>query len=160
MMYPKPLLLILCCLLALTSAGCASRTGQETGEARHSAGQIQSNSFADNISDIPIPPAMTKQQDESMTINTESFRGGVLVYTGKASMASLRDYMLAAMQDYQWRLVGETAAKDTLLAFAKPNRTCMITITESWMSRSTLKLYIAMDKGGAGEPYGSGAGVP
>ena len=158
-MHLKPLLLILCCLLALTSAGCASQTGQETGEARQGVGQVQSNSFADNISDIPIPPGMTKQPDESMTLNTESFRGGVLVYTGKATMASLRDYMVAAMQDYQWRLVGETAAKETLLAFAKPNRTCMITITESWMNKSTLKLYIAMDKGGTAEPY-SPAGAP
>ena len=44
----------------------------------------QVNSFANDINDIPIPSELKWQRGDSMAITTESFRGGVLTYTGNA----------------------------------------------------------------------------
>ena len=146
--------LILACLL---TAGCTRRntTAQDDPAVLDNV-LPQVNSFANDINDIPIPAELKWQRGDSMAITTESFRGGVLIYTGSASVQSLRDYMVAAMRDNQWRLVGETTAKNTMLAFVKPNKTCMMTIDENWLKRTMMRLYIAIDNAGGGNmnPFG------
>ena len=145
--------LMLVCLLA---TACVRRN-TATQELMDLDGPLpQVSIFANDIQDIPIPAELKRQDDESMAITTESFRGGVLIYTGSASVQSLRDYMVAAMKDNQWRLVGEASAKNTMLAFVKPNRTCMMTIDQNWLNRTKMRLYIAIDNagGGAMNPFG------
>lgn len=150
--------LALCALIfaCLAAPGCARRntTAQEPASIDGVLPQV--SSFANDITDIPIPPELRWQRGESMAITTESFRGGVFIYTGSASLQSLRDFMVAAMRDNQWRLVGETTAKNTMLAFVKPNRTCMMTIDESWLKRTVMRLYVAIDNAGSGNmnPFG------
>jgi hypothetical protein len=56
--------------------------------------------------------------------------------------------MVASMQDNKWRLVGETASKDIMLAFVKPHKTCMMVISEGVLGKTELKLYVAIDKTG------------
>ena len=151
--------LALCALIlvCLAATGCVQRnTAAQNDPAQIDDVLPQVNSFANDINDIPIPAELRWQRGESMAITTESFRGGVLIYTGNASVQSLRDYMVAAMRDNQWRLVGETTAKNTMLAFVKPNKTCMMTIDENWLKRAMLRLYIAIDNAGGGNmnPFG------
>jgi hypothetical protein len=83
-----------------------------------------------------------------MVIKTESFRGGIFIYKGRAEVMSLKDYMIASMQDNKWRLVGETASKDIMLAFIKPNKTCIMVISEGVLGKTELKLHVAIDKTG------------
>ena len=147
--------LVLSCLVAV---GCVRRNtpAQDPDPVGIDNVLPQVNSFANDINDIPIPAELKWQRDDSMAITTESFRGGVLIYTGSASVQSLRDYMVAAMRDNQWRLVGETTAKNTMLAFVKPNKTCMMTIDENWLKRTKMRLYVAIDNaaGGNMNPFG------
>ena len=110
----------------------------------------QVNAFAHDMTDIPIPDDLEWQRADSLLITSDSFRGGILRYTSTAGIQSLRNYMVAAMTDNEWRLAGETAADKVLLAFIKPNKTCLISLSESWLKRSQLDLYITIDNSASG----------
>jgi len=131
--------------LLLISAGCASNKSMVGSDA---AGLPQISNFADDIKDITLPTELAWDRKNSTVIKTESFRGGIFTYKGRVEVMSLKDYMVASMQDNKWRLVGETASKDIMLAFVKPNKTCMMVISEGVLGKTELKLYVAIDKTG------------
>jgi hypothetical protein len=122
--------------------------------------------FADDIHDVVMPGEMEWNRSRSMAIKTESFHGGVWHYSGKVEAVSLKDYMLTAMQDSGWKLVGEAASKDIMFAFVKPHKTCMMIISEGLFGRSGLTLYVTIDKTAAvqlnpfGEPTGKQQQAP
>lgn len=132
------------CLL-LVSSGCAGPMGQSTVEAGDPALPPVSG-FADDIQDIVLPADLEWKRDKSMTIKTESFRGGVWYYTGKAEVISLKDFMTNSMIDNKWKLVGEATSKNVMLAFVKPNKTCMMVIADESFGKTSLTLYVTIDK--------------
>jgi hypothetical protein len=136
-------------LLLLFSTGCASNRNVVSSDV---AGLPQVSNFADDIKDITLPSELVWDRKNSMVIKTESFRGGIFLYKGKAELMSLKDYMVASMKDNKWRLVGETASKDIMLAFVKPNKTCMVTIGEGFFGKTELRLYVAIDKTAGANP--------
>jgi len=144
--------------LLLVSSGCSSMKrgmgGSDTG------GLPQVAMAADDIKDISLPSELKWDRKNSMVIKTESFRGGIFIYKGRAEIMSLKDYMIASMQDNKWRLVGETASKDIMLAFVKPNKTCIMVISEGVMGQTELKLHVAIDKSGSGGTTSSGGTNP
>ncbi len=145
-------------IIMLATSGCAPRKRANLSADPSGLDGVmpQVSSFADDIRDIPIPAELKWQRNDSMAIKTDSFRGGVLVYTGNAGILSLRDYMVAAMRDNQWRMVGETSSKNIMLAFVKPSKTCMMILSESFFKKTELKLYIAIDNAATGSvnPFG------
>ena len=134
--------------------GCASQQGSLSST--DAGGLPQASNFADDIKDITLPTELIWDRKYSMVIKTESFRGGIFTYRGRVETMSLKDYMVASMQDNKWRLVGETASKDIMLAFVKPNKTCMMTISDGVLGKTELKLYVAIDKtsGGRSNTFG------
>ncbi len=112
--------------------------------------------FADDIQDIVLPTDLEWNRKKSMTIKTESFRGGVWRYEGKVEPISLKDFMISAMQDHKWKLVGEAASQDIMLAFVKPSKTCMMVISEGAFGKTELTLYVTIDKTAAAglNPFG------
>lgn len=118
--------------------------------------------FADDIQDIMMPAEMEWDRTKSMAIKTESFHGGIWHYIGKVEAVSLKDFMLSAMQDAKWKLVGEAASTDIMFAFVKPHKTCMMIISEGDFGRTGLTLYVTIDKSASvklnpfGEPTSSG----
>ena len=112
--------------------------------------------FADDIQDIVLPTDLEWNREKSTSIKTESFRGGVWLYTGKVEIISLKDFMIKSMQDNKWKLVGEVTSKDVMLAFVKPNKTCMMVITDESFGKTTLTLYVTIDKTAAASlnPFG------
>lgn len=112
--------------------------------------------FADDIQDIVIPSDMEWDRSKSMAIKTESFRGGLWKYTGNLEIISLKDFMISSMQDNKWKLVGEVASKEIMLAFVKPNKTCMMVLGDSSFLKTELTLYVTIDKTAAAalNPFG------
>ena len=103
--------------------------------------------FAGDIHDIVLPTELEWNRKRSMGIKTESFRGGVYVYEGKVAVMSLKDYMVQSMQDNKWKQVGETSSQDIMLAFVKPNKTCMMVISEGGpLSNTKLTFYVTIDE--------------
>jgi len=147
------MLVFLSMALTLIFAGCASNKSTSGSD---TPGLPQVSSFADDIKDITLPSELEWNRKNSMAIKTESFRGGIFNYRGRAEIMSLKDYMVASMQDNKWRLVGETASKDIMLAFVKPNKTCMMVISDGMLGKTELTLYVAIDKTTSGgvNPFG------
>lgn len=147
-------LVFLSMALMLVSAGCAKN--KNTAGGSDASGLPQISSFADDIKDINLPPELEWNRKNSMSIKTESFRGGIFNYTGRAEVMSLKDFMIASMQDNKWKLAGETTSKDIMLAFVKPNKTCMMVITDGMLGKTELTLYVAIDKttSGGGHSFG------
>ena len=150
----RHLLAMIGLMLFLLTSGCTKGNNIIGND---NSGMPAMSNFADDIKDITLPTELTWDRKDSMVIKTESFRGGIFSYKGKAEIMSLKDYMVASMKDNKWRLVGETASKNIMLAFVKPNKTCMIVIAEGMFSRTELKLYVAIDKTGGGSSSGGGS---
>jgi hypothetical protein len=137
-------LMILAIFLFL--GGCATSTiGQTEVEPGDSALPPVSG-FADDIQDIVLPTELEWIREKSMTIKTESFRGGVWIYSGKLEVISLKDFMTTSMKDNKWKLVGEATSKDVMLAFVKPGKTCMMVIADESFGKTLMTLYVTIDR--------------
>lgn len=116
--------------------------------------------FAGDLRDIELPVELEWQRDKSMTIKTESFNGGIWHYEGRVEPLSLKDYIVNAMHNNKWKLVGESTSHDILLAFVKPNKTCMIVISDSKLGKTKLALNVTIDRTAAAglNPFGEAVG--
>lgn len=130
----------------LVSGGCATNRNSKMD---NMPGLPEVSSFADDIRDISVPSELEWDRKKSMSIKTESFRGGIWVYRGRAEVLSLKDYMLGSMKDNKWKLVGETTSKDIMLAFTKPSETCIVVISEAMLGKTEMVMYISIDKAAA-----------
>ncbi len=99
-----------------------------------------------NFDDIELPAEMKNDAQKSMSIATDSFRGGILHYAGRVDATSLKDFIIASMKKNKWKLVGEVSYKNIILAFTKPNRTCMMNIENNGiLSDTTVSMYVTVD---------------
>jgi hypothetical protein len=133
-------LLVICVIFLFT--GCADKTSSSPqGEL-----PVVTNAV-DNISDIELPSDMKWESDRSMNIKTDSFRGGILNYSGRVEINSLKDFIIASMKKRQWKHVGEASYKNILLAFTKPNKTCMVVLSEEAgpFGNTLATLYVTVD---------------
>lgn len=150
----------LMCILAiavLLLTGCANTSLSQQDTLPTGEGSLPPVSgFADDIEDIVIPTDMEWNREKSMGIKTESFHGGLWQYSGKVEIISLKDFMVSSMQDNKWKLVGEASSKDVMLAFVKPNKTCMMVIRDTSFRKTQLTLYVTIDKTAAASlnPFG------
>ncbi len=104
------------------------------------------SSTVGNYEDIEIPADMTYSTKNSMSIRTESFRGGIIHYSGRIEMYSLKEFIIASMKKNKWKLAGEVSSQNVILAFTKPSKTCMMKIENNGaMSDTTLTMYVTVD---------------
>lgn len=148
-----PRLMFLLALASLIMTGCSLK-GETPAEGE--AGLPPVSIFAGDLKDIELPIELEWDRDKSITIKTESFNGGIWYYEGRVEPLSLKDYLVNAMHNNKWKLVGEATSQDILLAFVKPNKTCMIVIADSSMGKTKLSLHVTIDKTAAAglNPFG------
>ena len=141
------------CSMMLPLTGCMDKA---TAPPMDQTGLPPVSGFAGDLQDIELPTELTWDRDQSMTIKTESFNGGIWQYAGRVDPLSLKDYLISAMQNNKWKLVGESTARDILLAFIKPNKTCMMVISDSKFGKTRLTLYVTIDRTAAASlnPFG------
>jgi hypothetical protein len=136
--------LVICALFIFS--GCAEKTSTSQVDL-----PIVSNTV-DNNSDIELPSDMKWNSDDSIAINTNSFRGGIYRYSGRVEINSLKEFITASMKKHLWKQVGEASYKNILLAFTKPNKTCMVVINEGFggsLGNTNVTLYITVDTSAA-----------
>lgn len=140
-------------MVALPITGCSSKSTVSTMD---ETGLPSVSTFAGDLQDIELPTELELDREKSMTIKTESFNGGIWRYAGRVDALSLKDYVVSSMHNNKWKLVGESTASDILLAFVKPNKTCMMVISESKLMKTELTLYVTDDKTAASSlnPFG------
>lgn len=143
---------VLIAFTLLPLVGCADMATDTEDQ----AGLPPVSVFAGDLKDIELPAELEWVRDKSMTIKTESFNGGIWHYAGKVEPLSLKDYLISSMHNNKWKLVGEATSSDILLAFVKPNKTCMIVISDQKFGKTKLTLYVTIDRTSAAglNPFG------
>ena len=104
--------------------------------------------MVESYGDIELPIEMTLLSDKSIAMRTDSFQGGIHSYSGRVQIGSLKDYILASMRNNKWKLVGEASYKNVMLAFTKPNRTCMVVLSEGIsgaLGKTQADFYVTVD---------------
>jgi hypothetical protein len=141
--------LVMCALFFFT--GCGEKRSNSQDEL-----PVLSTAIS-TYPDIELPSDMKWDGRGSMAINTDSFSGGILKYSGRVEINSLKDFIISSMKKHQWRHAGEASYSNMLLAFTKPNKTCMAVLSEGIggsYGLSYVTLYVTVDKAG-----GKGAGL-
>ena len=131
-------------LFLLIISGCAAQN--KPIDAGSGVGPLPSP--VSNYDDIKVPPEMKLDTKKTLTINTESFHGGVLIFKGLVEVQSLRDYMIKSMKNDQWRHVGEASYDSVLLAFTKPNKTAIIVLEGGGLGKfgkTKMEMYVTVD---------------
>lgn len=128
--------------VVLLLSGCAATTSQQAMEMPPVSNTISSHG------DILLPAELKWDKDKSMAIKTDSFTGGIYQYSGRLEVDSLKEFIIASMANNKWKLVGEATYKSTMLAFIKPHKTCMVTLSESFggfLGTTVVNLYVTVD---------------
>ena len=131
-------------IFLLIVSGCASQN--KPVDAGSGVGPLPSP--VSNYDDIKVPPEMKLDTKKTLTINTESFHGGVLIFSGYVEVQSLKDYMVKSMKNDQWRHVGEASYNNVLLAFTKPNRTAILVLAGGGfgkLGKTKMEMYVTVD---------------
>lgn len=94
--------------------------------------------------DLLIPGELVWSREKSVTLNTNSFNGGILNFTGRVEVTSLMEFFSNSMKNDGWSSVGSLKSKNVLLAFTKENSSCMIRIEEGGpIGKTEVSIYIA-----------------
>jgi len=133
-------------LLTLTGCGMSGSSQTTTMQSSNSAAIPAMASTIGNYEDIELPSEMKYSDKNSMSIRTDSFRGGIIHYKGRVEMHSLKEFITASMKKHKWKLAGEVSSQNVILAFTKPSKTCMMNIEpNSSLSDTTLTMYVTVD---------------
>ncbi len=149
-----------CALLFLMNILSGCSTGRPTTAQPIRADELSPvSTLVESYGDIELPIEMVLEPDDSIAMRTDSFQGGIHVYRGRVQIGSLRDFLIASMRNHQWKLVGEASYQNSMLAFTKPNRTCMIVLSEDatgFLGKTQANLYVTVDLAAAGRlnPFG------
>ncbi len=124
-------LLALLMLLAMLGGCTNSMMGGSVSSTPPTGDGLASvTTMVESYGDIELPLEMTLDPDKSIAMRTDSFQGGIHSYSGRVQIGSLKDYILTSMRNNKWKMVGEASYKNTMLAFIKPNKTCMVVLSE------------------------------
>jgi hypothetical protein len=133
--------LVIC--MVFLFAGCAEKSSSSQDDLPLLANTVGT------YSDIELPSDMQRDSRYSVSMNNNSFSGGILKYSGRVEVNSLKEFIIASMKKHQWRLAGEASYGETLLAFVKPNKSCMAVISEGFggsYGYTYVSLYVTFDK--------------
>ena len=93
--------------------------------------------------DLLIPGELIWNREKSVTINTDSFNGGLLSFNGRVEVTSLMEFFSNSMKNDGWTAVGSIKARNVLLSFTKDSSTCMIRITDGGpIGKTDVSIYI------------------
>lgn len=147
---------VLCLLIGLMT-GCATQKAAEPPSVTDDS-LAPVASMVESYGDIELPIEMVLDNKASMAMRTDSFQGGIHVYRGRVDIASLKDYVIASMRNHKWKLVGEASYQNVMLAFTKPNKTCMVVLSDSKSSlgKTQASYYVTEDVAAANRlnPFG------
>lgn len=160
-MRPTLLLIIVSLLATMMLSGCTSGNPfvSNTSSQMPPTDMGAFSTKVADFDDIEVPLDMKYVKEESMAIRTSSFEGGILTYSGRVELNSLKLFMVSALEGKQWKLVGEAQSKNTLLAFTKPSKTCMVVLEEGFggkygFTKATLYVTVDMAASGRLNPFG------
>jgi len=95
-----------------------------------------------DFGDVLVPAELKVVKKKSFVYHAPDFTAGVLVLTGRVEMNSLIRFFDNNMAKDNWRLVSSFKSPRTIMFFNKPNRGCIINITEKQF-KSEVEIWVA-----------------
>jgi len=93
--------------------------------------------------DLLIPGELVWNREKSVSINTDSFSGGILNFDGRVEVNSLTEFFITSMKKDGWTMNGTVKSKNVLLAFVKDTGSCMIRIFDGGtLGKTDVYVYI------------------
>ncbi len=95
------------------------------------------------LDDVRVPSELNYKPDESMVYETAKFKAGVLRFSKwRLDAQSLIDFFTYNMEKDNWKFVNMFKGKETQLSFTKPDKTCIIRITETWTGTTNVLIAV------------------
>jgi len=138
---------LLATILFFLVTGCAAMNKNSTADTGATAASQENEPyFPTSFGDFEVPGELRLERKKTLFIKTASFNGGTINLSGRVDVGSLTDFFVNSMQKNGWRVIGEIRSNNVLLAFSKPNKSCMITIHDGeFGSRTQVYVYITED---------------
>lgn len=144
-------LALLACAGLFFLVGCLPLDGDSASDDGHAA--TSTSAAAATVSaepyspadfrDLLIPGELEWQRNKSVSINTDSFAGGILNFSGRVEVNSLTEFFVNAMKKAEWQMIGSVKSENVLLAFTKDKASCMIKIDEGGtLGKTAVNIYI------------------
>ena len=139
-------ILAVLCMLTM-SVGCASLQSESVSadegepEATFAAEETPGPLYYD-FGDVLVPVELTIDKKKSFVYHAPGFTAGVLALTGRVDVNSLIRFFENNMAKDNWKLVSAFKSPRTIMFFNKPNRSCIINITEGSFS-SQVEIWVA-----------------
>jgi hypothetical protein len=87
-----------------------------------------------DFEDVLVPSELKVDKDRSFVFEVPHLRAGLLVLNGRVETDSLVRFFEKNMVKDNWRLVSSFKSRRTIMFFNKPNRSCIVSITENRFS--------------------------
>ena len=102
-----------------TSSGQRSETGEETPEPIYH-----------DFEDVLLPLELQVDKGKSFVYHAPGFKAGIISLSGRVEAESVMTFFENQMAKDNWRLMSVFKAPRTIMFFNKPNRNCVIIISE------------------------------
>ena len=95
------------------------------------------------LDDVRVPDELNYDPGNSMVYETARFKAGVLRFSKwRLDVPSLIEFFTYNMEKDNWKLINTFKGKEIQLTFAKPDKTCNIRITESWIGTTYVMILV------------------
>jgi hypothetical protein len=111
-------------------------TGGDSAASKGSIGRYY------DFDDVQVPSGMELQSDESLLFKVGDYKAGLLVLSDRVEMNSLVNFFQEAMIKDNWTLKSTFKYPKAALFFAKPGKTCIISINEGTFS-TRVEIWVA-----------------
>jgi len=84
----------------------------------------------EEFGDIPIPPQLKRNEEQSFVYEAPGVVIGVVIYEGFYKGRSIAQFFRNEMPNYGWRFLNAFSDKRYVISFLKDNRSCQISVEE------------------------------
>jgi len=115
-------------------SGCATLTGRTTGPGTPEIEGIEGPPAPEPVyydfDDVLVPLELKVDKAKSFVYHAPDFKAGILSLSGRVEIDSVIRFFENNMAKDNWRLLSAFKSPRTIMFFNKPNRSCIINITE------------------------------
>ena len=115
-------------------SGCARLTGNTVSSEKVEAEGVEAAETPEPVyydfEDVLVPAELKVDQRKSFVYHAPGFKAGILSLSGRVELSSLVTFFENNMEKDNWQLVSSFKSPRTIMFFNKPNRSCIMNITE------------------------------
>ncbi len=135
------IVLLMVLLLSSIWIGCGSSVKERRGETAEGSEMGVGKYYY--FDDILIPKELSYDEDESFVYETPQFKTGSMVFTKwRLDPNSLVDFFTYYMEKDDWKLVNSFRGAESILNFSKPDKVCIIKISETWYGTTVTEIRV------------------